>query len=306
MDLSRQPVRYRTHVTDSARWAGFEFRPDDTVISTPAKCGTTWMQMICALLLFGTTQLPAPLSELSPWLDQDRRPPDVVFRQLQAQRHRRFIKTHTPLDGLPSAPGVSYVVVGRDPRDVAVSMYHHRGNLRPAFLERLAVHTGQVQAGGRGGVEATAPSFSRREFLLRWIEDDTAPTSTESSLRSVVAHLDGAWKRRHEPQIIIVHYGDLARDLEGEMRRLARRLHIDANTHNYPTLASAATFSRMRARAQDLVPDGVFVDRAAFFHSGSSGLWREDLTNDDVARYQQRLASLATADLVRWLHHGRK
>src|SRR5262249_38699700 len=35
-----------------ARWEGFEFRPGDIVISTPKKCGTTWTQMLCALLIF--------------------------------------------------------------------------------------------------------------------------------------------------------------------------------------------------------------------------------------------------------------
>jgi aryl sulfotransferase len=42
---------YRGGLTDSERWDGFAFRPDDVVISTPSKCGTTWLQMICALLI---------------------------------------------------------------------------------------------------------------------------------------------------------------------------------------------------------------------------------------------------------------
>jgi hypothetical protein len=42
-------VGYQTIGADSARWDGFMFRPDDIVISTPAKCGATWMQTICAL-----------------------------------------------------------------------------------------------------------------------------------------------------------------------------------------------------------------------------------------------------------------
>jgi hypothetical protein len=38
---------------DSARWEDFRFRPGgDLVITTPAKCGTTWMQTICGLLIF--------------------------------------------------------------------------------------------------------------------------------------------------------------------------------------------------------------------------------------------------------------
>jgi aryl sulfotransferase len=45
-------VRYQSFLTDSSRWDGFSFRPGDIIISTPAKCGTTWTQMICALLIF--------------------------------------------------------------------------------------------------------------------------------------------------------------------------------------------------------------------------------------------------------------
>jgi aryl sulfotransferase len=46
------PVRYRTPRPDSTRWDELEFRPGDIVISTRSHSGTTWMQMICALLVF--------------------------------------------------------------------------------------------------------------------------------------------------------------------------------------------------------------------------------------------------------------
>jgi aryl sulfotransferase len=70
--------RYRSLVDDSARWEGFEFRPGDIVVSTPKKCGTTWTQMLCALLLFDGPAFPEPLERLSPWLDMCNRPIDEV------------------------------------------------------------------------------------------------------------------------------------------------------------------------------------------------------------------------------------
>src|SRR3954468_1989728 len=91
---------YKTFVRDSSRWDAMTLRDGDIIISTPAKCGTTWLQMICALLVFQTTDLPADLSTLSPWLDMRTAPVDEVVRVLAAQRHRRFIKSHTPFDGL--------------------------------------------------------------------------------------------------------------------------------------------------------------------------------------------------------------
>src|SRR3954454_2581690 len=128
-DVQPPRTRYRSIVADSGRWDGFAFRAGDVVISTPPKCGTTWTQMLCALLIFDGPQLPAPLSEVSLWLDMSLRPLAEVTATFAAQTHRRFIKTHTPLDGLPLHPDVTYLVVGRDPRDVAISYEHHAANI---------------------------------------------------------------------------------------------------------------------------------------------------------------------------------
>src|ERR1700679_3992299 len=84
---------YRVGHQDNSRWDGFVFHPGDIVISTRSRSGTTWMQMICALLIFQTPDLPAPLWELSPWMDSQVMPHDLVYAQLAEQRHRRFIKT---------------------------------------------------------------------------------------------------------------------------------------------------------------------------------------------------------------------
>jgi aryl sulfotransferase len=94
---------------------GLPFRPGEVVISTRSKTGTTWVQMICALLIFQNPDLPAPLGQLSPWLDHLVAPRDEVVAKLKAQPHRRFIKTHTPLDGIPLDPRATYFVTARHP-----------------------------------------------------------------------------------------------------------------------------------------------------------------------------------------------
>ncbi|HET7172977.1 MAG TPA: sulfotransferase domain-containing protein [Nocardioidaceae bacterium] len=147
--------RYRTDVEDSARWDGFDFRAGDIVISAPSKSGTTWTQMICALLVFQTPDLPAPLSTLSPWLDMRVRPIEEVRRHLAAQEHRRFIKTHTPLDGVPYDERVTYLAVFRDPRDVVVSLLHHGRNLD---RQRIAALVAQVDAAVRPDPGSARPA----------------------------------------------------------------------------------------------------------------------------------------------------
>jgi len=301
--VSPQPTRYRTALEDSARWVGFRFRPGDIVISAPSKSGTTWTQMICALLVFQTPDLPAPLTTLSPWVDIRVRPVGETFTRLERQRHRRFIKTHTPLDGLPYDERVTYLAVGRDPRDVAMSLRHQGANLRRDVISRLL--DGPEPDAGREMTPATPAE--ERAYFRAWTDDDTDPLGSLDSLRGLAWQQSRAWVRRQAPNVVLVHYGDLSHDLDGEMRRLADRLDITVPEPTWPPLVEAATFARMRKRAVDLVPDerlGILKDPDAFFRSGSSGGWQQVLTTEDLARYDERLAALTAPDLARWMHRG--
>lgn len=290
------PVRYRSPDEDSARWLGFPFRDGDIVISTRSKSGTTWMQMICALLVFQEPDPPAPLSELSPWLDWLVKPRDEVLARLAGQRHRRFIKTHTPLDGVPIDPRATYIVVARHPLDMAVSLYHQGANLNRERLRELT-----------GAPEPAEPAPARpslHDWLLSWIERDPAPIDELDSLPGVMWHLSDAWARRGQANVVLVHYRDLSVDLDGEMRRLAGRLGIEVPTERWPALVQAATFADMKARARRLVPDpsGVLNSVDAFFRRGSSGAGREQLSAEELATYHARVARLAPPDLLDWLH----
>jgi hypothetical protein len=286
------PVRYRSDDEDSARWLGFPFRDGDIVISTRSKSGTTWVQMICALLVFRTPDLPAPLAMISPWLDWLGEPRDDVVARLTAQPHRRVIKTHTPLDGLPLDRRATYVVVARQPLDLAVSLYHQGDNLD---RDRMAALTGAPPPDG------DRPALDR--WLRGWIDWDGEPRDQLDSLPGLLAHVGDAWTRRDEPNVVLVHYADLLADLEGEMRRLADRLGITTPEARWSALVDAARFARMRAQADRLAPDaqGVLIDRTAFFRRGSSGAGREALTAADLARYHARLRQLAPPDLIAWL-----
>lgn len=290
------PYRYRSFDEDSGRWLDFGFREGDVVISTRSKSGTTWMQMICALLVFGTPDLPNRLTALSPWLDWLVLPKEEVFAALEAQQHRRFIKTHTPLDGVPIESGVTYVVVARHPLDMAVSLYHQGANLD---RRRMAELSGQeyVDQGPRPSVE---------QWLRSWVASDADPREHLDSLPGVMWHLSDAWERRHEDNVVLVHYDDLQQDLPGQMRRLAARLRIDVPEEAWPRLVEAATFERMKSRAGELAPDpaGVMKSHDAFFRAGSSGSGRALLTPAEQERYVARTAELAPADLLAWLHRS--
>lgn len=292
----RVPVRYRSPEEDSARWLAFPFRRGDIVISTRSKSGTTWMQMICALLVFQSPELSARLVDLSPWLDWLVVPRDDVYARLAGQQHRRFIKTHTPLDGLPLDEQATYIVIARHPLDMAVSLYHQGDNLD---RDRIGQLTGQDPS---ARPERARPPV--RDWLLAWIDADSDPREQLDLLPGVLWHLSDAWARRHEPNVVLVHYDDLCTDLDAEMRRLADRLGIVVAPEPWPDLVHAARFEQMRARARELAPDtgGTLRDPQRFFRRGTSGAGRELLGPADLARYHARTAQLAPLDLLDWLH----
>jgi len=294
--MTEAPVRYVSADEDSGRWDGFAFRQGDIVISTRSKSGTTWLQMICALLVFQTPDLPKPLPELSPWLDLLVTPKVEVFAQLEAQEHRRFIKTHTPLDGIPIDERATYIVVARHPLDMAVSLYHQGDNLDRQRMRRLI---GQPEPD-----EPPAPRMPLREWLLGWIDLDVSHLDEMDSLPGVMWHLSDGWSRRCDPNVVLLHYDDLIGDLEGQIRRLAGVLDIDVGAKVLPILVEAATFASMRTRAEELAPNhaGILRSTAAFFRRGSSGSGRELLTDNEFAHYRARVEQMAPKELVDWLH----
>jgi aryl sulfotransferase len=289
--------RYRTVVSDSALWADFPFRAGDVVLSPPAKCGTTWMQMLCALLIFDTAEFDRPLTEISPWLDAVTYDTAATLATLESQRHRRFIKTHTPLDGLPSHPDVTYVCVGRDPRDVMLSFDNAMANLHPDA----------APPGGPDPKAAVPPAPDPLDRFWLWADADfvDGATSFGVTLANLVHHVRTFWDRRDDPQVGLFHYADLKADLPGELRRLARLLSIEVSDQRIGELATSATFDHMRGRADELAPGvdaKLWRRNEDFFRSGTSGQWRGLLDPAALDRYHHRVAELAPPDLVEWLH----
>ena len=298
-------LRYETIGSDSARWDGFVFRPDDIVISTPAKCGTTWMQMICALEIFQRTKFDQSLDRISPWLDFLGRPIDEVLADLEGQTHRRFIKSHTPLDGLPFDDRVTYICVGRDPRDVAVSWDGHFSNLNLAtfFALREAV-VGPIDLEELLASAPPIPETANGRFWS-WVDSPMHGTAI-SDLEIMLRHLDTFWQVRDQPNIILLRYEDLLDDLEGQMRYIADRLGITIAETAWPDLVEAATFAEMKGRASEIAAeashDSFYNDRDQFFRKGSTGQWREFLSDEELPRYVARVAEMAPADLAAWIH----
>lgn len=294
MDARR---RYRSADEDSARWDAVPLRAGDVVVSTRSKHGTTWVQAVALHLLHGPGPLPERLPVLAPWVDHLVEPVDALAARLAAQEHRRVVKTHTPLDGVPLVDGVTYVVAARHPLDAAVSLFHQGANLDRAALARLS----GAPLPDVGPVRERPPLD---EWLARWVDDDPDLRGDLDSLPGVAHHLRDAWARRTGPHdVVLVHYADLLADLPGEVRRLADRVGVDASDDEVLAVAATTSFAAMRERAHEVAPDaGVLLDRRAFFRGGRSGDGRAAAPADVLARYDARSRALLPDDLRAWLH----
>jgi aryl sulfotransferase len=291
----RKQRELHNHHFDSTIWNDFNFRDDDIVIATYAKSGTTWMQQIVAQLLFnGDPEMS--VAEMSPWLDLRIPPKEVKLPMVAAQTHRRFIKTHLPVNALVLSPQAKYVYIGRDARDVVWSMYNHHANANQAWYDALNLTPGRV------GPAIERPPTDIRQYWLDWMERDGHPFwPFWESIRSW-------WQIRELPNMLFVHFNDLKRDMPGEMRRIAGFLDIPIDETRWPAIQQYCSFDWMKKNAAKSVPlGGAFWDGGAevFINKGINGRWTDTLTAQDVAAYEARAVRELGTECAHWLAHGR-
>jgi len=291
------PVKSRelhSHHFDSTIWNDFQFRNDDIIIATYAKSGTTWMQQIVAQMLFnGDPDLA--VAEMSPWLDLRVPPKEVKLPQVEAQTHRRIIKTHLPLDALVYSPKAKYIYIGRDGRDVLWSMYNHHVNANQAWYEALNDTPGRV------GPPIEPPPADIRQYWRDWMDRDGHP------FWPFWENLRAWWQIRELPNVLFIHFNDLKRDMPGEMRRIARFLDIPLDETQWPAILEYCSFDWMKKNAAKSVPlGGAFWDGGAevFINKGVNGRWRDTLTADESAEYEARAVRELGPECARWLAHG--
>ena len=291
------PVKTRelhNHHFDSTIWNDFQFRDDDIIIATYAKSGTTWMQQIIAQLLFdGDPDLA--VADISPWLDLRVPPKDVKLPYVEAQTHRRFLKTHLPVDALVFSPRAKYLYIGRDGRDVVWSLYNHHANANQLWYDALN------ETPGRVGPPIERPPEDIREYWRDWLARDGYP------FWSFWDNVRTWWQIRELPNVRLVHFSELKRDLPGTMRQIAEFLQIPINESRWSAILEHCSFEWMKRNATKSVPlGGLFWDAGAgvFINKGVNGRWADVLTAEQSAEYEQIAINQLGPECAKWLATG--
>jgi aryl sulfotransferase len=292
---------YQSYIQDSTRWAQFSPRPDDVIISSPPKSGTTWTQEIALQLLFLDQEVPYQ-KEVSPWLEQRFQPVADILSLLENQRHQRLIKAHLPLDGIPFFPQVKYIATGRDPRDVFMSMWNHYTSFTPdhlAYMNNLP---------GRIGPPLAPPPADIHDFWRSWMSGGRVEWQQEGyPFFSPMHHFQSWWNFRHLPNILMVHYADTLADPAGQILRIAGFLDIVPTDEQVERIVQQTSIAAMRTRAEEKDPRiaKTWVDGArSFYYKGTNGRWKDVLTDEELAMYEDKASKVLTPECRAWLEHG--
>ncbi len=278
---------------DSTIWNDFSYRDNDIIIATHAKAGTTWTQQIVAQLVLGGE--PVDVHALSPWVDSRGMPFPERLEMLEAQQHRRFLKTHLPLDAFVFSPKARYIYIGRDGRDVVWSMHNHHLQLKDEAFERF---NRDLPPGVRPFLK---PDLELVPYFRRWMDEDGYPWwPFWDSVRTW-------WQARSLPNVLFLHFNDLKRDLRGEIARVAAFLDVTLDAAGLDRAAERCSFDYMKTHAERFAPRGgrlLAGGAGSFFQAGTNGRWRDMLTPEDIARYEALAERELGPECARWLVDG--
>jgi hypothetical protein len=226
-------AKMKTHLssfeTEQGRIAGLSYTPSspsEVIITTSPKAGTTWMQQICHQLRFPNDMSFDEISEVVPWFELAQDQGQDINAPQPPDNKLRIFKTHAWYPHCPKP--AKYVVVVRQPADVALSFYK--------FFEGWFFEPGTV----------TVEAFVREFWLARGEPDSIMQNA------SFYHHFLSWWERRDDPDVLFLFFEDLKDDLAAQVQRVAAHVSTEELdvTGNVAAAVSNSTFDFMKANEE--------------------------------------------------------
>ncbi len=194
----------------------------DVIVATYAKSGTNWMMQIAHQLLFHGKGEFNHIHEVAPWPDSPAPlgkyaiPLEDPSVWMASPEKKRVIKTHLNWELIPYAESARYIAVIRDPKDVFVSNYF--------FAKAL------------GG--AAVPSV---DTWYRMFVSENFPLGGSWAVNAA-----GYWAQRNRPNVLVLSFKSMKRDLAGTVRRVAEFLDVRVGEDVLESVCTRAGFSYMK------------------------------------------------------------
>ena len=230
--------------------------PDDVFLVSYPRSGNTWTRFLLGNLLY--PDAPVTFSNV------ESRIPEIYFnrdRVLRALPRPRILKSHECFQ--PHYPHVIYVV--RDPRDVAISFYHH--NVKARNIPDDYPMTSFVPRFIAGDFDRKFGSW--RDNVLSWI-----------SLRG------------ENPNFMMLGYEEMKRDTAGSLLQVVAFLEhcsfwkIDSSPEALRRAIELSSSERMRALEKEEAASWVLTKSTRsdkpFVRTAKAGGWKSQLAPESV------------------------
>ena len=218
---------------------GYKPTSHDVFVVAHVKSGTNWMMQIAHQLAFHGNGEYEHIHCVAAWPDIAMMGPmthyaipieDPSVWQASPEQ-KRVIKTHFDFDWLPYSEQARYIIVIRDPKDVFVSSYFFFVKNGPLSFTGFSVET--------------------------WLE--IFLTSGQGIWSSWPVNTAGYWAARHKPNVLIVPFTSMKKDLRGAVKKVAGFMDVTASDDVIDRVCEKASFDYMKQidekfRAWEMIP----------------------------------------------------
>ncbi len=209
-------------------FAGYRPGAHDVFVTCFSKSGTNWtMQMAVQLAHRGAAEFEH-IHHLVPWPDAPLFP-GVIPLDDPGPRQRaptglRAIKTALPAAYVPYSPDARYLCVARDPKEIVVSAYYF-----------------------------VTSTFGLRAHISpeQWLELSLKPTSMISMWPE---HMASYWSWRDRPNVLVLMFPEMKRDLAGTVDRVARHLGVTLDADQRAAVIHKCSFAYMKSKQSCFAP----------------------------------------------------
>ncbi|XP_004703233.1 sulfotransferase 1 family member D1-like [Echinops telfairi] len=241
----------------------FEARPDDILIATYPKSGTTWTCEILDLI-YNNGDLEKckrdAIYNRVPFMELIIPGQVNGIKQLENIQSPRLIKTHLPVQLLPSSfwkNDCKMIYVARNAKDVAVSYYY--------FYQMAKLHP---------------EPGTWEEFLDKFMTGKVC-------FGSWYEHVKNWWEKRKDYRILYLFYEDMKEDPKSNIHKLLEFLDKDLPEETVAKILYHTSFNVMKqnpsANYTTMEKDAMDHSVSPFMRKGISGDWKNKFT---VSQYE--------------------
>jgi len=252
------------------RIQNLQITDQDIWVVTYPRSGTTWTQEMVWSILNNVdldTARKTDIDDKFYFLDLDWivGPAKAIPACEAALGQRRLIKTHLPLGLLPRnlLTQCKVIYVARNPKDVAISYYHHH---------RLT--------------KSIDPEMKFPDFLKLFMKEVLVQDPYLANVKEALDH-------QTSDKMLFLWYEDMKADLPKNVRNVAKFLDKSLTEDEVTKLVGYLDIKNMKKNPAvnhlDRNQSGAFLEGESFIRKGRAGGWREDFTEEMSAEMDKWL-----------------